>query len=200
MKSGGENDVADQLGVKQSRRSWVRLSQDMERALAIDPDCYSSSAGNAELRLLAAGWVGEAIALNFASWYQQHGNGLQPKQIVEADPADEKVWAKLKKMGQNQPLETLRLGTAICGYLQKIEDRLVEKSRPTEYGRQAAENWLKFLTTIPREIAAQVNMQGVETARKQHRQDPSSCTWVGRLSAINEGVCDFYIELADYDV
>ena len=201
VKTGGKNDEVSQLGVKQSRRSWVRLSQDMERALEIDPECYSSASGNAELRLLAAGWVGEAIALNFASWYQQHGNGLQPKQIVEADLSNKKIWTKLKKMGEKQPLETQRLGTAICGYLQKVEDKLEDdKKKPTEYGKMVAKNWLKFLTTIPLEIAAQVNMQGVETARKQHKQDPTTCTWIKSLSRINGEICDFYIKLADYDI
>jgi len=200
VKTKGSNDEVDQLGVKQSRRSWVRLSKDMVRALEIDPDAYSGPKGNAELRLLAAGWVGEAIAQNFASWYQQHGAGLQPNQIIEADPSDKKIWAKLKKMGEAQSLETLRLGSAICGYLQKVEDKLVEKSKPTEYGKLVADNWYKFLTSIPKEVAAQVNMQGVEAARKQNQKDPSTCKWVARLSAINEKVCDFYIDLADYDV
>lgn len=199
-RTKGSNDEVDQLGVKQSRRSWVRLSKDMVRALEIDPDCYSGPKGNAELRLLAAGWVGEAIAGNFASWYQQHGAGLQPNQIIEADASDKKIWAKLKKMGEANTLETLRLGSAICGYLQKIEDKLVEKGKPTDYGKLVAENWYKFLTNIPKEVAAQVNMQGVEAARKQNQKDPSTCKWVARLSAINEKVCDFYIDLADYDV
>lgn len=190
----GRNDEVDQLGVKQSRRSWVRLSQDMQRALDIDPDCYSGVKGNAELRLLAAGWVGEAIAINFAAWYMQHGEGLQPKQIIEAKPSDKQIWKKLKKLGESQQLETLRLGSAICGHLMKVEDQLVANGKPTDYGKLVADNWYKFLTTIPLEVAAQVNMQGVETARKQ------GCKWVGRLSAINEKICDFYIELADSDL
>lgn len=199
-RTKGSNSEVDQLGVKQSRRSWVRLSKDMQRALSIDPECYSDAKGNAELRLLAAGWVGEAIAMNFASWYQQHGAGLQPNQVIEADPDDKKIWAKLKKMGASQTLETLRLGSAICGYLQKVEDKLVANNKPTEYGKLVADNWYKFLTAIPKEVAAQVNMQGVEEARKQNQKDPRTCKWVARLSAINEKVCDFYIDLADYDV
>ena len=199
-RTKGSNSEVDQLGVKQSRRSWVRLSKDMQRALEIDPECYSDAKGNAELRLLAASWVGEAIAMNFASWYQQHGAGLQPNQVIEAAADDKKIWAKLKKMGASQTLETLRLGSAICGHLQKVEDKLVANNKPTEYGKLVADNWYKFLTAIPKEVAAQVNMQGVEEARKQNQKDPRTCKWVARLSAINEKVCDFYIDLADYDV
>lgn len=203
-ESVGAKSAADsvgQLGVKQSRRSWVRLSRDMERALDINPDAYSSSSGNAELRLLVAGWVGEAVAINFVSWYRQHGKGIQPKNIIEAKPSEKKIWKHLQEMCKISQLDVLRLGTAICGYMQKVEGALLDADkRPTEYGKIVANNWLRFLDTIPLEVAAQVNMQGVEAARKMNRMDKSIGTWVSSLSRINGGITDFYIKLANFDV
>lgn len=192
-KAAGANTF-NQLGVLPSRRSWKKLSDDMKAVLSGDPGYYDSKEGVAELKLLAAGWIGEHIANNFASWYAEHCKGIKPSDIVEAGETETKIWEELKKMAEAKPIETVSLGKSVAAEIHKIEGQLSKDHKPTETGIQVAANWLKFLTAIPLELATQVNMQAVETARSKKER------WVGMLSAINTRIRDFYMELADFDV
>lgn len=192
-RNKGTNGTAE--NVRPSRRSWTRFDRVLkEKIEKRGKDYFTGTHGKAMLIMLAQGYFGADIARKFAAYYAQHGTGLTPREVLT------QPWNKSKKaieeMLNNIIIETVNFGRGLADELDTMYqngDFVVDK-KATDAGKLAADNWYQFLTTIPKEAAAQINGLAI------HPKGAKAKDWVGVISRINPKVRDFYIDLVSIDI
>lgn len=176
-----------------SRRSWVRLSKDMKRALERNPQAFKGTAGMARLENLAAGWVGPTVAANFATFYSQYGTGLTPDAVLLADK-----WSEVKPLItdlKSSTVDTIRFGESAVGWIMENEDKMHTGRKITDFGKKVAKNLNKFMREILPEEAVQIATTQFDKYRKA-----TNTGWVGMVCAASPELTDYLTELADMDI
>lgn len=176
-----------------SRRSWVKLNNDIKRALARNEDAFSGREGIARLEMLASGWVGPAVAANFAEFYKQCGNGLAPEKVLLAEK-----WTSVKKDIKKlsaSTVDTIRFGESMVNWIIENEDKMHAGRKVTDFGKKIAANMNNFMREILPEEAVQIATTQFDKYRKS-----TSTNWVGIVSAASPELTDFLTELADMDI
>ena len=199
---------SDGFPALQSRRSWKRLSDWLTKLLNKNPDRLKGLEGKDLIENIAMGFVGHGIASRFASFFEQHGIGLTPRVILEAEERD---WKELDKQIKNMELaETVKFGGAICNFLFEVQDSLVfdpetiaslqaklgdkftKNDKINPKGRAYALNFYNYIKRIPPEAAAQLCANVIDGARKRHER------WVGAISLGNDDLMEFMCKMANY--
>lgn len=193
IRGGASNASGIIEPAKQSRRSATRFDKVVRAKLKANPSAFEGTHGLAMLQMLAAGYFGSAIAKKIKDWYIENGQGLKPSDFIIG--SWKKNQKEIEKMSKSV-LNTLQFGKGICAELDRLEKNgeFVKNGKATDLAKTCAENWEKFLTTIPVETAARIHGTAVQAARNNKEN------WVPVISHVNTKVRDLYLDLADMDV
>lgn len=129
-----------------SRRSWYRLGECLQDYANDGEDIVASvAAGNStkELIEVCTGYIGSADAVAFSTYCKDEFSVLTPKDIL--DKYDDKISARIKKMGQTNAVGLAGLARALNAELTKRPDKLSTKIH---------QSILRFMEDIPREVCS----------------------------------------------
>lgn len=156
-------------GILPSRRTWVRFANFLDAG--IESGLFEGTNGTGILQEACAGYVGQAIAAKFKTYFVQHGTGLDAKALMETDSFNKKYAKKITALCKKSQVEVLQLGTSITTYLRENEKRMIgTNNKPTDICLKYASNFYDFLKSVNPEIRCQIYTNSIENARERGAQ------------------------------
>ena len=176
-------------GILPSRRSWVRWSKFLDAG--IEANLFEGANGLGILQESCAGYVGQAIAAKFKTYFTQHGTGLDAKALMEAKDFKKDFTKKIAALCKKSKIEAVQLGNSVCTYLHENEGKIMTNGKPNDKGVAMARNYYEFLSALNPETRVEVYTNSVETARtKGHK-------WVRAVGQACPDLKKLYTELVD---
>lgn len=155
-------------GILPSRRTWVHFANFLD--MATEKGLFEGNKGLGILQESCAGYVGQAIAAKFKTYYAQHGTGMDAKALMESKDFEKEFGSKVEKLCKKSKIEAVQLGQSVCQYLHEQESKMGTPVSPTELGKKYATNYYYFLTHLAKEIQVEVYTNAVETAREKKQK------------------------------
>jgi hypothetical protein len=163
-----------------SRRSWVRLSKIINK----NPELLSEEEF-VTLRDVSVGIVGESASAAFYTFLKEQKKGIHPGRIVTA--WDDEVEQKVKSLN-NQDL--LMFNAELAIHLEEEEDQYFGDSVSSKQKGQYGYNVWQYLTSVPREILADL-YDYIGEATVEHKK-----TWPDKLlSSSPHQLVDSFIDI-----
>lgn len=155
-------------GVLPSRRSWTHFAAFLDQAM--DSGILEGNKGIGILQEACAGYVGQAIAAKFKTYFVQHGTGLDAKSLMETKDFEEKFSDKVKALCKKSKIEAVQLGQSVCTYLHENESRMGTPDDLTDVCHLYADNFFYFLSALKKEIQSEVYTNAIATARSKQQK------------------------------
>lgn len=152
-------------GILPSRRTWVRFANFLDKAM--ESKLFDGPKGLGILQESCAGYVGQAIAAKFKTYFAQHGTGMDAKALMEAKNFEKDFGKKVEDLCKKSKIEAVQLGQSVCNYLHENEGKMGTKDNPSDHGTKYAENYYRFLSHLSKEIQVEVYTNAVCTAREK---------------------------------
>ena len=155
-------------GILPSRRTWTHFAAFLD--MASEKGLFDGNKGLGILQESCAGYVGQAIAAKFKTYYAQHGTGMDAKALMESKDFEKDFTKKVKGLCKKSKIEAVQLGQSICTYLHEQESRMGTPEKPSDLCHKYADNFFYFLSALDKEIQVEVYTNAVATARgKNHK-------------------------------
>ena len=155
-------------GILPSRRTWVHFANFLD--MAMEKGLFDGNKGLGILQEACAGYVGQAIAAKFKTYFAQHGTGMDAKALMEAKNFEKDFGKKLEQLCKKSKIEAVQLGQSVCTYLHEQESKLGTPESPSAACKKYADNYYLFLTHLPKEIQVEVYTNAVCTAREKKQK------------------------------
>ena len=152
---------------------------------------FEGANGVGILQEACAGYVGQAIAAKFKTYFTQHGTGLDAKALMEAKDFKKEFTKKIGALCKKSKIEAVQLGNSVATYLHENEKKMMTGSKPNELGKKYASNFYDFLKALNPETRVEVYTNSVETARQK------GFDWVHNVGLGCPDLKKLYIELVD---
>ena len=176
-------------GILPSRRTWVHFANFLD--MASEKGLFEGNKGLGILQESCAGYVGQAIAAKFKTYFTQHGTGLDAKALMEAKDFKKDFTKKIAALCKKSKIEAVQLGNSVCTYLHENEGKIMTSGKPNDKGVAMARNYYEFLSALNPETRVEVYTNSVETARtKGHK-------WVRAVGQACPDLKKLYTELVD---
>ena len=151
-----------------SRRTWTHFAAFLD--MASEKGLFDGNKGLGILQESCAGYVGQAIAAKFKTYYAQHGTGMDAKALMESKNFEKDFGKKVEGLCKKSKIEAVQLGQSVCQYLHEQEGKMGTPDNPTELAHKYADNFYYFLTHLQKEIQVEVYTNAVATARERKQK------------------------------
>jgi len=155
-------------GILPSRRTWTHFAAFLD--MASEKGLFDGNKGLGILQESCAGYVGQAIAAKFKTYYAQHGTGMDAKALMESKNFEKDFGKKVEGLCKKSKIEAVQLGQSVCTYLHEQESKMGTPDNPTELAHKYADNFYYFLTHLQKEIQVEVYTNAVATARERKQK------------------------------
>ena len=155
-------------GILPSRRTWVHFANFLDKAM--DEGLLEGKDGLGILQESCAGYVGQAIAAKFKTYFAQHGTGMDAKALMESKNFEKDYAKKIKDLCKKSKIEAVQLGNSVCTYLHENEGKFGTPEKPTELAKKYADNYYYFLSNLTKEIQVEVYTNAVDVAHTKEQK------------------------------